>query len=305
MPRSLARTTPVMAGVLVLWAAVGGCNLGESAVVRRSPDAGYGTGGSAGQDSAELTSFDAALLNVAGLGGADGKSSVTGMDGNRLETGSNTDATDVRSDAISDVSSAYGETARDAPEPCGAGGYEFCDGFEDGDSEWVWTGGVWTVTEESSALGANAVFGPTAAVAGIASVPSGVWQDMTAEAKVMVTSFGQLSSSNRVLLYARYQDTTHFYAVGLSGDGKLGLRRNGIAFGTLASVSVAEDEWHILKIRVIGAADNVVVEGYLDGTLLTAATDISNSLNGDLGTVAVGVYGGALAVFDNVKVSSP
>ena len=305
MPSSLARTTPARAGLFVLWAAVGGCNLGESAVVRRSPDVGYGTGGSAGQDGANSTAIDAARFYVEGVDGADGKSRVTGVDSDRTDTGSNSNVLDIKSDIRPDASGVFGETANYAAEPCSAEGYEFCDGFEDEDSAWVWTGGAWNVTEESDSLGTNAVFGPTTAVAGIASVPSGAWQDMTAEAKVMVTSFGQLSSSNRVLLYARYQDTTHFYAVDLSGDGKLGLRRNGTAFGTLASVSVAEGEWHVLKIRVIGAANNVVVEGYLDGTLLTAATDISNSLNGDLGTVAVGVYGGALAVFDNVKVSSP
>ena len=301
---------------VIVLSSVVGCNLGESAVVRRSPDVGYGAGGSTGQDAlgADLPEPDAALLNVATFDGARGSGDVPEIDGKGVESGMETgmetgstaaDATDFRSDSRFDAVGVFGEAASDADEPCSAEGYQFCDGFEDGAPLWVWTGGVWNVTEESNAQGTNAVFGPTTAVAGIASVPSGAWQDMTAEAKVMVTSFGQPSSSNRVLLYARYQDITHFYAVGLSGDGKLVLRRNGTAFGTLASVSVAENEWHVLKIRLVGASDNVVIEGYLDGTLLTAATDTSSSLNGDLGTVGVGVYGGALAVFDNVKVSSP
>jgi hypothetical protein len=128
---------------------------------------------------------------------------------------------------------------------------------------------------------------------------------MTVEVRVRVTSFGRASSANRAEIYARYQDAGHFYGVSLRADAKLVLRRNSSSFGPVIDVAVAENEWHTLKIKVSGPQDNVAVEGYLDGTLLAAATDTDGSLPSAVGTVGVGVYGETMAVFDGVKVSSP
>jgi hypothetical protein len=296
----------VLAGLSVL---AFGCQLGESDVVRRSPDVGSWPGGSIGQDAlggnntasdtamASSTRFDsAATLDealVAGEGAADA--------GRRADVA---DSKGLAGPVVVDALGEAGGLSKDS-KTCSEDGYQFCEGFEDGAALWTETGGQWQVSAANSGQETNMVFGPTSGIASIAYVPVAAWQDMTVEARVMVTSFNQASSTNRVVLYARYQDMTHFYAVALQGDGKLGLRRNGTAFGTLANVSVAENEWHVLKLKVSGPADNVVVEGSLDGTLLAAATDTSGSLPTDTGTVGLGVYGGMMAVFDDVEVSSP
>ena len=308
MPSSSARNLLAVAGVSVLWATLG-CQLGESDVVIRSPDVGYGIGGTGGQDApgVEAATLDTAPLSSLRLDGSGVMDRAPEDVGTGAEVRSSSDGVDVTGYAGPDAVNALGDaiSAGEVPDTCSSEGYQFCEDFEDGASMWASTGVNWAVTEESGALGSTAVFGPTSPAASTAFVPSGAWQDMTVEARVMVTSFGQASSLNRAIVYARYQDPAHFYAVSLCGDGKLVLRRNAAAFGTVASVSVGENEWHALKIRVSGSVDDVLVEGYLDGALLTVATDTSGSLTSDIGTVGVGVYGGTLAVFDDVRVSSP
>jgi hypothetical protein len=128
---------------------------------------------------------------------------------------------------------------------------------------------------------------------------------MTVTTRVRVTSFGEASSSNRAELYARYQSAGSFYAVSLRADGKLGLRADSGSLGPVASVAVAENEWHELKLKVSGPQDDVTVEGYLDGALLLVAMDRDGSLPSTVGTVGVGIYGESVAIFDDVTVSSP
>lgn len=308
MPSSPARNLLAIAGLSVLCATVG-CQLGESDVVVRSPDLALGSGGSSGQDAlgTNEAARDTAPLDLSSADSAGVAEGTSEMDGNVTESGSGTDSVDVRGDTGSDTPLSIGETGdgSDVASACSAEGYEFCEGFEDGAALWVSTGGPWDVANVSSPSGTSSVFVPLTAGATIAYAPIGVWQDMTVEADVMVTSFGQPTSSNRAEIYARYQDPNHFYAVGLRGDGKLGLRRNSSGLGTAATVSIAENQWHKLKIRVSGSADQVIVEGYLDGALLVTAPDTGGSATGDNGTAGVGVYGGTLAVFDNVMVSSP
>ncbi|MBN2576932.1 MAG: hypothetical protein JXP73_20380 [Deltaproteobacteria bacterium] len=184
-------------------------------------------------------------------------------------------------------------------------GLVFCDDFEDGASAWLSTGEAWKAVDDPTSEAGNQVLAPAEPSASCAYFPLGAWQDMTVEVRVRVLAFGLPSSSSRAEVYARYQDAGHLYAVSLHGDGKLGLRRNGSGFGTAASVAVAENEWHTLEIKVSGPEDAVAVEGHLDGVLLTTATDTSGALAGPVGTVGLGVYGGASAVFDDLKVSSP
>jgi hypothetical protein len=305
IPSSFARKLLAMAGLGVLCATVG-CQLSQSDVVKRSPDLVYGLGGSSGQDAiaADEASYDADPPDLFGIDRSAAAEDTPDMDDKQSESGPGTDAVDVKGDEVTEAPRA-GETGGDADDLCSAEGYEFCERFENGAASWVSTGGPWDVSSVTGSPDANSVFGPLIAGASIAYAPDGVWQDMTAEADVMVTSFGQMTSSNRAEVYARYQKQDHFYAVSLRGDGKLGLRKNASGLGTTAPVSVAENQWHTLKIRVYGIANDVMVEGYLDGTLVAAAPDTDGSPSGDTGTVAVGVYGGALAVFDNVRVSSP
>ena len=314
IPCSLARTQLAWGGLVAMWI-LGGCQLGEADVVRRTPELGGGTGGNTGLDAPPVdnATADTAAPSAFRLDGGTtldapenhearpeaATSSDAAIDKNREEY----DTTKGPLDAI---------TRSDVVFPCGAVGDVFCDTFESGAESWVATGGAWDTIPESpdspdSIDGSvpNFVFGPTNAMASIASVPSGSWRNMTVEAKVMVTSLKNASAANRVVLYARFQDITHFYGVALRGDGKLDLRRNANVFGISANVSIAEGEWHTLQIKVSGPADNVVVEGSLDGVLLATATDTTGSLATDTGTVGVGVYGGTLAVFDDVKVSSP
>ena len=150
----------------------------------------------------------------------------------------------------------------------------------------------------------NSVLSPTGPAASSVYYSDGAWQDMTAEVRLRVTSFGKASSANRAELYARYQDAGQFYALSLRSDQHLVLRRSASSLGTVAAVSVAEGGWHVLKIKVSGPAEAVSVEGYLDGVLMVTATD-TEALLPALGTVGVGIYGETVAVFDDVSVSSP
>jgi len=286
----------------IVLTATSSCRLSESDVVTRTPDIGHGTGGSGELDASETNS---GILDDAASGGfdVDIASEVSKSDGGRTESALLAPGLDTSVDMPSEPSDA--SVLGESHDPCTAEGYQFCEDFQTGATRWDSTTGTWTVNQDSVDGSSAASFGPSRSAASIAYVPSGAWQDMTVEARVKVTSFAQFSSSNRVVLCARYQDLSHFYGVSLRGDGKLGLRVNATGFGSVANVSVGEDEWHTLKIKVSGPRDNVMVEGYLDGTLLTAATDTSGSLPSAVGTVGLGVYGGAMAVFDAVTVSSP
>ena len=282
-------------------------------MVRRMPEPGAGAGGTVGLDTqtGDKTISDTAAPSSAGLEVGTQVVDTADYREARQETGTISDAVDKNRDEYDAAKvSRDADKPNDGVAPCGAPGDVFCDTFEGGVDSWVATGGAWTVIPETpeSIDGSeqNLVFGPTDAVASIASVPSGSsWRNVTVAAKVMVTSFKNASAANRVVLYARFQDIAHFYAVALRGDGKLDLRRNANVFGITANVAIAEHEWHTLQIKVSGSADNVVVEGSLDGVLLATATDTNGSLPTDAGTIGVGVYGGTLAVFDDVEVSAP
>ena len=290
---------------LCVWGAT--CQLDESDVVSRMPDLGHGMGGSSGQDMAGGAADipDAGSGDGLGLDSPNTMSDAPAASGIVMDSGASAVGADASCDVSRDAISADASIVGNVHDASSAGGDQFFENFEDGASLWGPAEGDWAISSASGDAEANAVFGPTKQEPSIAYLLSGAWQDMTVEAKVMLTSFDPSSSSSRAVLCARYQDLSHFYGVTLRGDGKLGLRRNTTAFGTVASVSVGENEWHSLKIRVSGPVDKVVVEGFMDGTLLTTATDTTGSMSSNAGTVAVGVYGGALAVFDDVSVSSP
>ena len=276
-------------------AACSGCKLGTAEEVTRSPDLGPVITTPLGRDAASDNVTNADLP----------PSEPLRADGNTI-------AWDTR-DAGPDASIAKdGATNPVDTQPggidggvCGLPGLVFCDDFENGAVGWMSTGETWAVTDDLSSVQPNQVFAPAGPAASGAYWALGAWQDMTVEVRVRVTTFGQPSSSNRAEIYARYQDSGHFYAVSLRGDGKLGLRRNASSLGPTVGVTVAENAWHTLKIKVSGPADAVAVEGYLDGTLLTTATDTDGSLASAVGTIGVGIYGETLAVFDDIKVSSP
>jgi hypothetical protein len=275
------------------------CELGQSDVVVREPSPPKAAGGAGGQDTTASTapSVDAAEVPDAAtpdaMPDADGAAQAEARAADSLALFDNAD----HPFAFADLDLMQ---PRDA---CSSDAFAFCDDFETSSERWTESGGNWAIREDPS-WGDTEAYGPTIPVASQAYVPSLALGDMTAEASVFVTSFGPFSSTNRAELFARYQDSSHNYSVSLSADGKLGLRKNGSGLGTPASVSIVQGQWHTLKVRVSGNSGAVVVEGSMDGELLATASDSSPGSTPS-GTVAVGVYGAALAVFDEVRVSVP
>jgi hypothetical protein len=292
---------------LALVAAFGaaGCDLGNADRVLRTPDAASRVVPPTASDAADdetPTADDAPLETRPETGGGDARRGTT-PDGDTRLAADRADASDGRGDtSILDPDAGYaGETG----SACGSSAVVFCDDFEDGAAGWMSTGIAWAVGTEDADATANDVLAPTGPAASSAFYAAGAWQDMTATVRVKVTSFGHASSSDRVELYARYQNANHFYAVSLRGDGRIGLRANASSIGPTVEVSVMVGVWHTLALRVAGPASNVALEGFLDGTLLLTATDTAGSLTEATGTVGVGIYGETYALFDDVAVSSP
>jgi hypothetical protein len=306
--RCCARERLAFAGVAAFLLCPG-CDLGDADVVSRSPDLGPVITSMLGADAANdaIVGPDASSTEPLRIDGGHPvrdarEAQADGPDASLARDSADAVATS-RLDAMG--GSADGGSAGEAGDKCAERGLVFCDDFEDGAVGWMSTGETWAVTDDLSSSQPNEVFAPAGPAASGAYVAAGQWQEVTVEVRVRVTSFGQATSSNRAEIYARYQDSGHFYAISLRGDGKLGLRRNASSFGLDVGVSVAEKEWHVLKLKVSGPRDAVAVEGYLDGTLLVTATDTNGSLASAVGTVGVGIYGGTMAVFDDVQASSP
>ena len=274
------------------------CELGQSDVVVREPAPPNAAGGAGGQNTTASTapSVDAAEIADAvaapdAMPDADGATEANGSAGDVLASFDNADLPLAALDL---------GPPKDA---CTSDAFVFCDDFEPSAGRWTESGGNWAIREDPS-WGDTEAYGPTIPIASQAYVASLALSDMTAEAVVFITSFGPPSSTNRAELFARYQDSSHSYSVSLSSDGKLEVRKNGSGLGTPASVSIVEGEWHTLKVRVSGSSGAVVIEGSLDGELLATALDSASGSTPN-GTVAVGVYGATLAVFDDVRVSVP
>jgi hypothetical protein len=295
-------------GLLALIACIG-CDLGEADVVMRTPDPGPTITSPQGEDAASdsMPHDDGPVPDASPTDGISTAKDTRDTPNAGPDAGLAKDSADAPSpvDALAERISTEGGSLDEADDDCDGQDFVFCADFEDGAVGWMSTSETWAVTDDPYAAQPNQVFAPAGPAASGAYVAGGAWQDMTLEVRVRVTSFGQSSSSNRAEAYARYQDSGHFYAISLRGDGKLGLRRNSSGFGPVVDVAVGENEWHVLKIKVSGPKDDVAVEGYLDGTLLVTANDVDGALSSALGTAGVGIYGETLAVFDDVKVSSP
>ena len=279
------------------------CKLGQSDVVVREPAPPKAAGGAGGRDTTADTapSVDAPVVADAVTPDATPDTMPDTAEAAEAEAGAG--------DLLAPFDSAdhpFALADLDLMQPrdaCSSDAFAFCDDFELGAGLWTESGGNWAIREDPS-WGDTEAYGPNIPVASQAYVPSLALGDMTAEARLFVTSFGPASSTNRAELFARYQDSSHNYSVSVSADGKLGLRKNGTGLGTPASVSIVQGQWHTLKVRVSGSSDAVVVEGSMDGELLATASDSSPG-SPPSGTVAVGVYGATLAVFDEVHVSVP
>lgn len=286
--------------------ALASCDLGRADVVTRSPDLNPVVSPPPNPDAADVAGDAGATGNQADAD-ARGVPEDGGDDrGEGADVGPTLDGRDapapIRRDAPVDRSdtACRGEAGGEG----GESGLVMTDDFEDGAAGWMSTGAIWTVTADSTSPRPNSVLSPTGPAASSVYYSDGAWQDMTAEVRLRVTSFGGASSANRAELYARYQDAGHFYALSLRSDGHLILRRNASSLGTAAAVSVAAGGWHVLTLKVSGPPEAVSVEGYLDGVLMVTATD-TEALLPALGTVGVGIYGETVAVFDDVSVSSP
>jgi hypothetical protein len=197
----------------------------------------------------------------------------------------------------------------DARSLCTGTGVVFCDDFAAGATAWQATGTTWQTRDfNATSAGHGAVYGPTEAVTSQALILGAFWQDMTVEAAVYVLTFGGDLTTNRVEIYARYQAADRDYALSLRGDGKLGLRKNGIAIGNTTDVATQLGQWSTLKLTISGQRDDIVLAGYLDGKLAALAADPGPDTGGEsssVGLAGLGVYGEARAVFDDVRVSAP
>ena len=293
--------------LLLLGLAAASCDLGRADVVTRPPGLGPAITVPPAADAADVAGPDAAADNGtnadAGLLSGDGRADRAG--GADVSLGR--DGRDAPAEKQNDTPVASSDTvcAGEAGGECGAAGLVMSDDFEDGAAGWMSTGIIWAVTADPTSAQPNSVLSPTGSAASSVYYSSGAWQDMTAEVRLRVTSFGRVSSANRAEIYARYQNAGHFYALGVRSDQHLVLRHQAGSLGSAAVVSVPEGEWHVLKIKVSGPASAVTLEGYIDGVLMVTATDPEGSLPSALGTVGVGIYGETMAVFDDVRVSSP
>jgi pectate lyase len=176
-----------------------------------------------------------------------------------------------------------------------------CDDFEDGNTTgWTVRSGTWSLASDGSSVykqGSNVTPAES-------SVGSAAWADQTVEARVKVLQFGGTSSSYRVGVYARYQDSNNFYAVVLRGDGRLEVRKKSSTLATAIDVNAVVNTWYTLKIKVSGSAGNVTVQGFLNGVLQQTVTDSSTTVAS--GSAAVATFGGnTQAHFDDVRVSTP
>jgi hypothetical protein len=283
-------------GLLLLLAA---CELGEADVVPRSPPSSAGVGPDA---MGVIATLDA---------GSDARPPSDGP----ATTRESRTATDASLDAAPEAptpearpAADQGDPRDDAAQRCQDPDLVFCDDFEHGTAAWLAADERWSIIYDTTATKPNAVLAPIAAATSRMTVAQAAWQDMTVQVRVRVLSFGQPTVAHRAEVYARYQDGDQLYAVGLRGDGKLGLRKNAVAIGTPASVTAIPTEWHVLGIKVSGPPGAITVAGYLDGRMLVTASDTDADTGGPssaAGTAGVGVYGETLAVFDDVKVSSP
>jgi hypothetical protein len=296
------RARGVVIGAILMGLATSACELGEADVVNRSPDLGPTVGLPPTTDAPTLANG----LDAAGGGGGSADDASVLADTRdaalpRAETAS-ADATDAPTTAKDGAS--RGEVGSRCADPRLA----LCEDFEDGATGWEWTGKDWAVLEDATSVETNAVFGPTVAEGSRAIFTQARWQDVTVEVRVRVLAFGQPTNANRAEVFARYQTGDQLYAASLRGDGKLGLRKNASAIGSAATVSVSEGEWHTLGIRVSGVSGAIAIEVHLDGKLVAVATDTDPAQGGPssaLGFVGLGVYGETMAVFDDLKVSSP
>jgi len=291
-----------------------GCQMAEPDVVERIPDGGevidvaWGTTDADGfldrpvDASVEARDTAPDRLPARGAGGRGG--GVEGASDTSLGTEDASDAAVADSGPDGPLWGEWDGGGVDGADMfCLMSGYVFCDDFEAGATRWSTTGTTWTTSTIGST--ANHVYEPEELAASTAWVTGAAWSDVTVEARVMVSSFGQAASANRAEVYARYLDATTFWALSLSGDGKLSLRKGGTAVGTSSPVADVEDAWHTLTIKVAGPVDHTTLEGYWDGKLKVTWTDSDATALNPVGSVGLGVYGATQAVFDDVRVSSP
>jgi hypothetical protein len=279
------------------------CDLSEADVVARSPDVAP-----AADLPADATPTGRRDAAVSSDGQPDSPDDTTVPPDDGLRDQDAPDDLGAPADGSADAGDD-GAGRADTRRPCTGAGVVFCDDFATGAAAWQATGATWqTRNFNATSPGHDAVYGPTEAVTSQALVVGAFWQDTTVEAAVYVLTFGGDLATNRVEIYARYQAADRAYALSLRGDGKLGLRKNGIAIGNTTDVAAQPGQWSTLKLTVSGQQDDIVLAGYLDGELAALAADPGPDTGGassSVGLAGLGVYGEARAVFDDVRVSAP
>jgi hypothetical protein len=309
-PRATKRSDLIRDALLVqlaLIATSAGCQLAESEVVERKPDAGVMADGPALFDDADALAY--AQPDVR----SQARDAPSDRWIGRADTGGTSE-----DDPDAGIGVGDGGQREDLGLPAPDGGPApgtacaqlgpgdvFCDDFEHGADRWATAGMPWAITTSGASVADNHVFQPEQPAATSAYVKDGAWADVTVTAKVSVSSFGQASGANRAEVYARYQDETTFWALSVGGDDKLSLRDGSTIVGTTADIPDVEDGWHTLAIKVTGPLDRTTLEGYLDGKLKVTWVGASARATTPTGSIGLGVYGVTKAAFDDVRVSTP
>ncbi|WDZ82777.1 pectate lyase family protein [Micromonospora cathayae] len=166
----------------------------------------------------------------------------------------------------------------------------FSDDFADGNSTgWTPSGGSWSVAAQTyRQTGTSSDARSLAGTAG--------WTDYSVQATVKPTAF---NGSNRfVALLARAQSNTSYYYLALRSNNTVELKSlAGGSSTTLdsAPLTVATGTTYTVRLDVAGNS----LRGYVDGTLLTEATDTRYAT----GRIGVATFN-ASAEFDTVQVTS-
>jgi pectate lyase len=169
----------------------------------------------------------------------------------------------------------------------------FADDFSDGNATgWSTNGGSWSVTTDGSRVYRQGGTSSDArALAGTSS-----WTDYSVQARIKPTAF---NGSNRfVALLARVQSSTSYYYLALRSNNTVELKRlDGGSSTTLdtASLPVTAGTWYTVRLDVAGST----LRGYVNGTLLTEATDTRYTA----GRIGVATFYAAANV-DDVQVTT-
>jgi hypothetical protein len=190
------------------------------------------------------------------------------------------------------------------------------DGFETGDVTQRWIApqssdsppcGTWAVVADGAT---NHVYAQTS-TACTSSNPSWAaggdisWTDMRLQVRVRFDS--SATSSTKITIAVRYNDSKDMYFIEYTNDGKMKIRERSasstsdvVSLASKMAVPVPNGTWSTIGLSIKGGTIN----GYI-GTDPTAAPVLTGTASGQTaGGIAIGVSAGT-ASFDDVLVTAP